>query len=451
MYLERFHLLGSPARLQRLKILLLATGLVAVCACGPGLASSRPVTISLMGLTPASGAQLRRAALDQFTRNTGIQVDLAPTLGDSAEQLKLARGLLQRRASTPDVYVMDVVWAGELRNYLLDLRPYLTMGLSEQLPALRRDITAHDRLSTLPLHLNVGMLYYRSDLLAKYGYARPPDTWDELEKMAHVIQRGERAAGNSHFWGYVWQGSGYEGLTCDSLEWQASFGGGHIIEPDGTISVNNARLRAALRKVSNWIGSISPASVLSYREADSLNVFRSGNAAFLRYWSSGFDGVTVAGSGRSGRFAVALLPAGPRGRAQTMGGFSLGVSRYSTHVLEAVRLVLYLCSRQVQASRVLYGHYLPTLSPLYEQKELLAVLPQMALLKRAAVASWVVRPSTITGDKYPAVSREYYQTIHRILARTVRADEALPALEKKLTDLTGFKTATQTIDHALSR
>jgi trehalose/maltose transport system substrate-binding protein len=451
MYLESAQSLGSPTRLRRLEILLLAIGFVAGHACGPGVASSQAVTISLMGLTPASGAQLRRAALNEFTQNTGIQVDLVPTLGDSAEQLKLARGLLARRAGAPDVYVIDIVWAGELRNHLLDLRPYLTAGLSEELPALRRDVASDDRISTLPLHLNVGMLYYRSDLLAKYGYARPPDTWDELENMARVIQKGERAAGKSHFWGYVWQGSEYEGLTCDSLEWQASFGGGHIIEPDGTISVNNARLYAALRKVSNWIGFISPASVLSYRESDSLNVFRSGNAAFLRYWSSGFDAVTAGDSGRIARFGVALLPAGPSGRAQTMGGFSLGVSRYSAHALEAVQLVRYLCSRHVQERRVFYGHYLPTLSPLYEQKELVAVLPQMALLKRAEFASWVMRPSTITGDKYPDVSREYYQTIHGILARTVRADEALPAMERKLADLTGFKTGTQTTHHVPSR
>jgi len=426
-------------------------GLVAEYACGSGAASSHPVTVSLIGLAPASGAQLRLAALDQFTRNTGIQVDLVPTLGDSAEQLKLAHGLLERRASTPDVYVIDVVWSGELRNYLLDLRPYLPRGLRDELPALCRDFTASDRISTLPFHLNVGMLYYRSDLLAKYGFAHPPDTWDELEKMARVIQRGERASGNSHFWGYVWQGSGYEGLTCDSLEWQASFGGGHIIEPDGTISVNNRRLCAALSKVSSWIGSISPVSVLSYREADSLNVFRSGKAAFLRYWSSGFDAAGVVGAGKSGRFAVTLLPAGPGGRAQTLGGFSLGVSRYSAHVREAIQLVRYLCGRQVQESRVLHGHYLPTLAPLYDEKKLLTALPQMALLKRAKLSSWVFRPSTITGDRYPAVSREYYQTVHEILARTAQADEALGALEKKLADLTGFKTATQAIDHVPSR
>ena len=130
--------------------------------------------------------------------------------------------------------------------------------------------------------MNVGMLYYRTDLLKKYGYRKPPDTWDELESMSARIQQGERAAGNRDFWGYVWQGAAYEGLTCDALEWQESFGGGRIIEADRAISVNNPAAAQALAKAQGWVGTISPKGVLSYTESDSMAVFRAGNAAFLR-------------------------------------------------------------------------------------------------------------------------------------------------------------------------
>ena len=74
--------------------------------------------------------------------------------------------------------------------------------------------------------MNIGMLYYRRDLVDKYGYRRPPTTWSELEAMAARIQKGERAAGKTKFWGYVWQGAAYEGLTCNALEWQTSSGAG---------------------------------------------------------------------------------------------------------------------------------------------------------------------------------------------------------------------------------
>ena len=79
----------------------------------------------------------------------------------------------------------------------------------------------------------------------KYGYTDPPKTWTELaEAMATKIQDGERA-GNQDFWGYVWQGMAYEGLTCDALEWVYSNGGGTIVSPDKKITINNDKAAAA--------------------------------------------------------------------------------------------------------------------------------------------------------------------------------------------------------------
>lgn len=128
------------------------------------------------------------------------------------------------------------------------------------------------------------MLYYRTDLLQKYGYQRPPQTWTELDQMATRIQAGERQAGNRDFWGFVFQGKAYEGLTCDALEWIFSMGGGRIIEPDGRITINNPQAIAALNMVRSWVGRISPPGVTSYAEEEARNAFQSGNAAFMRNW-----------------------------------------------------------------------------------------------------------------------------------------------------------------------
>jgi trehalose/maltose transport system substrate-binding protein len=274
--------------------------------------------------------------------------------------------------------------------------------------------------------------------LSKYGYSRPPSTWDELETMAAKIQQGERAAGNQAFWGYVWQGAAYEGLTCNALEWQASFGGGRIIEPDGTISVNNPHARQALEKAARWVGSISPPSVLSYTESDSVNAFRAGNAAFLRHWSGGLP-PRSGDSPTKTPFAAALLPAGPHGRAQTMGGFHLAVSRYSPFPREAAQLVMYLTGGTVQLRRALAHGALPTLPRLYRDPALLASLPYAAKLREAGDEEWVARPSTIAGSNYAEVSRAYFEAVHQILSRETTAAAALPVLEKRLVDCTGLR------------
>ena len=135
------------------------------------------------------------------------------------------------------------------RDYLIDLQPYFAAEIPSQDPDLIESYMVQGKLVAMPYNPNVQVLVYRTDLLAEYGYKTPPRTWDELEKMAVRIQAGERAKGKKDFWGFVWSGaitSESEALIGEGLEWQAAEGGGHIIEPDGRISVNNPRCYSRL-------------------------------------------------------------------------------------------------------------------------------------------------------------------------------------------------------------
>ena len=71
-----------------------------------------------------------------------------------------------------------------------------------------RTIRLASKLVSIPLYTDAGLLFYRTDLLEKYGYNAPPKTWEELATMAKKIQDGERAGGNKDFHGFVFQGKG---------------------------------------------------------------------------------------------------------------------------------------------------------------------------------------------------------------------------------------------------
>jgi trehalose/maltose transport system substrate-binding protein len=389
----------------------------------------------LLGFAPQSGEYLRQDALNDFTRRTGIAVDLIPTWGTSAEQVALILRTLKHHAPAPDVYLIDMIWIGTLARHLMDLTPYLDENAGDHFPEMLGTEPGGRRLIGLPFYMNVAALYYRKDLLQKYGFRHPPTTWKELETAAAWIQARERASGNTGFWGYVWQGAPYEGLTCNALEWQMSFGGGSVIDPDGTISVNNPRAAQAFRRAAGWVGSISPPSVLTYTEADSLNAFRSGKAAFMRHWSSVYSADRTTG--------LTGLPAGTHKAVETVGGFLLAVSRYSAHPAESARLVLYLTGREVQFRRALRRGYLPTLDPLYSNTDLERTLPQLRLLKSLPPGSCVQRPSMIASEKYAGVSKAYYTVVHSILSHEAEPADALSRLERQLVDLTGFPTVAQ--------
>jgi trehalose/maltose transport system substrate-binding protein len=400
-----------------------------------------PSVITFIGWGPATQRELSmdRGVFDQFSRETGIRVDFIPGPESMTERLELYHRYLEAKSSTPDVYYIDVVWPAVLGDQMVDLNQYLAKESADQLEIELRNDTVNGRLTGMPFDTELGVLYYRADLLRKYGYRDPPATWDEMEKMATRIQAGERAGGNKDFWGYVWQGAAYEGLTCNALEWQASYGGGTVIEPDGSIDVNNPRTIAAMKRARRWIGTISPPSVIAFKEQDSRNLLHAGNAAFERDWLwRQFSEESLVPNPKA-MIAISLLPGGPAGRASTLGGQSLAISKYSRHPQEAAALVRYLTSHDEQLTLWKKHAMLPTRREFYTSPEYLQDRPGIAQLWQDLRTVAVVRPSTVTGRHYDEVSRAYFSAVHSILAGEADAETAISGLQAKLEKITGGK------------
>ena len=238
---------ASSSQLERrLKIRTIFIGALVCLAAfltGCHQAAKEPVTLTFLDPEWSHDHRERDASheivLTDFTKETGIRVTHLPAPENASAQLELTQNLLKKGAATPDVYGIDVIWPGMLSDYLIDLKPYFAAESQASDPALIANYTVKGKLVAMPYHSNIGVLFYRTDLLKKYGYREPPRTWDELEKMATRIQAGERAGGQKDFWGYIWPGVANEALFCDAIEWQASSGGGHIVEADGKVNVNN--------------------------------------------------------------------------------------------------------------------------------------------------------------------------------------------------------------------
>jgi trehalose/maltose transport system substrate-binding protein len=380
-------------------------------------------------------------AIKAFTEETGIRVNHLPTPQDNRAQLQLIRDLLQSGASTPDVYGIDSIWSGMLAEYMVDLKPYFPAENQNVDPEVLGTYIVDGKLTGIPYHPNSSVLYYRLDLLQKYGYSAPPRTWDELEKMALRIQRGERAAGKKDFWGFVWPGTTRESLTHIGLEWQVTENGGLTIEPNKKISVNNPNAIHAWERGAHWVGWISPPSVPSYTEWDSSNSFWiSGDAAFARGWADYFQRHPpdepfrqVAG--------VTSVPHGKGPRVSTLGGWALGVSTFSAHQAEAIKLVEFLRKRETQVE-LDHAKSAPAWNlQLMELPKLLAEdYPWSRKPGDSPGGILISRPSAVSGTHYDEVSRAYAEAVHSVLTHNFTAPAAAAKLEKELVQITGFET-----------
>lgn len=398
--------------------------------------SSEPTTDELLT------ARWEQQAVAQFKEKFGATVEIERANPHVNERLKtVLNGLASSDGSTAtnalqisdvDVFAIDVIWPGILTEYAEDLSPVFK-NLNEFFDAIVKNNTVQDdtgrsKLVAVPWFIDTGLLFYRPTLLEKYGYSQPPETWAELEDMATEIQKGEQGIGKKDFWGFVWQGKAYEGLTCNALEWQFSHNGGTIVDTKNNVDITEGAV-TAFKQAKNWIwtAQISPPDVTEYDEGQTLRTWLRGNAAFMRHWPYAYLASQNENSKVRGDVGVTLLPkgSGESGRhASILGGWQLMVNAQSKRKEKraAIKFVEFLTSRDMQKSLAIEAGKLPSLKDLYDDpnvRNTLRFIEEDERLKPSSKdrlnQAIVRRPSTSTSEKYPEISEAYFNRIHLIL------------------------------------
>lgn len=411
--------------------------LISCAAIAGAIDLAAAAELSMAANSTGKNLSFLRDQIARFEKETGHKVNLVTMPASSSEQFSQYRLWLAAGNKDVDVYQTDVIWAPQLAEQFVDLTEATKDVVGEHFPSIIQSQTVNGKLVALPFYTDAPALYYRKDLLDKYGKT-PPKTWDELAATAKEIQDKERAAGSADIWGFVFQGNAYEGLTCNALEWIKSSGGGQIIEPDGTISVNNEKAAAAVEKVKEWIGTIAPKGVLAYQEEESRGVWQTGNAVFMRNWPYAYALGNGDDSAVKGKFEVAPLPAATDGDqpSSTLGGWNLAVSKYSDEQEAAIAFVKFLGSAETQKVRAIELSNLPTIAALYDDPEVAAAQPFMPHWK-PIFQSAVPRPSAVAKVKYNEVSSKFWSAVHNTLSGNGTAAENLELLEVELTELKG--------------
>ncbi|WP_084646165.1 ABC transporter substrate-binding protein [Devosia insulae] len=403
-----------------------------------GAMAAQAADLSIVSGDTGNGLEFLRSQLDRFEAETGNKVTVVPMPSSTTDQFGQYKLWLAAGNSDIDVYQTDVIWAPQLADQFLDLTDAAKDVAANHFPSIIESQTVNGKLVALPAFTDAPALYYRKDLLEKYGKT-PPKTWAELTATAQEIQDKERAAGNPDMQGFVFQGNAYEGLTCNALEWVMSNGGGQIVEPDGTISINNEKAAAAIDMVKGWVGTISPAGVLAYQEEESRGVWQLGNAVFMRNWPYAYQLGNGDDSAVKGKFDVVPLPMGDGEGARsaaTLGGWNVAVSKYSKAPDEAIKLALFLSSTEVQKERAIKQSNLPTIVSLYDDADVAAAQPIIPNWKEV-FQNAVPRPSAPTKVKYNEVSSLFWSAVHDTLSGNGTGAENLELLEAKLTELKG--------------
>lgn len=356
------------------------------------------------------------AKFESEHRGVHVRAETLPATSD--EQHLFYATNLAGGAADFDVFALDVIWVAEFARagWLRDLSHLLPdEERGEFFAGPLEAVTWNGRVYALPWFVDAGVLYYRKDLLARYGLSAP-DTWNELAEAARIVTAGE-----SGMYGFVWQGKQYEGLVCNALEYLWS-NGGDVLD-DGRLVLDSETNRAALAYMRDLVTSgVTPAFVTTLTEEPAREIFGRGAAVFMRNWPYAYRLFEEPDSAVRGKVGVRALPrfAGQQS-ASTLGGWQLGVNRYSKHPLAAERLARYLTAPAAQKALALAYGYAPPRRSLYADADLLAAQPFLVDLRAIYEQA---RPRPVT-PHYVRISQVLQSEISGVISGLETPQQAL--------------------------
>jgi multiple sugar transport system substrate-binding protein len=384
----------------------------AMCFFQPALSYGDDVTdLRFVTWKPEAPQVWDRAIADFERQNPAIRVIREVGPHSSTQFHDLVTQKLKNRDTAMDVFFMDVIWPAEFASagWALSLDRWFPAAQQDQF--LQAPISANryrGRVFGVPLFIDAGLLYYRVDLLRRYDLA-PPRSWPEMVRHAEVILAGEH---DPHLTGFSGQFKQYEGLICNMMEYILSHGGSLWDAQKLRGTLHEERAKNAVRFVRDRIvGKIAHRGVLSYEEPESLALFTQGKAVFHRNWPYAWKVANDPQSSKiAGRVGMMPLPAFPGGAgAAALGGWQLGISRFSQQPELAWRFVAFMTGAEIQKRIALSTGRAPTRKALYQDPEVLKKNPHLASLL-STFKQAVPRPTTPVYVPLSNIMQRYFSS-----------------------------------------
>ncbi|HYC57483.1 MAG TPA: extracellular solute-binding protein [Candidatus Binatia bacterium] len=363
---------------------------------GAGCSGGPDAIVLAVALLPAE-LPVYRSVIGEFERRSGRRVMIVP---QQYSDIRRALGAESKAGrGTLDLVELDVyslaVAAGDVAE--LD-----EQALAREIDALDENALAAGRfggLRFLPHRLSWQAMIYDHEAIAS-----PPASWSELVEVARA-----------HSGRIAIKGALYEGLACDVLPlvWAAGASGEDFGEEGA---------EAALGMLAELAPHLHPHSE-TFKEAAIAEAMARGEIVLHWNWPAVMSLYQSQGLAPQ-RIRSAPLPAGPRGRATVLGGGYVAVPSAAPHRDDALALLRFLLSREVQQR-------LATELGWFSGRRDVAPPTDNTALDGFVAMRPHVRPRPERKD-YPRLSRAWQQAARAVLFENVAPAKALATARESM-------------------
>jgi multiple sugar transport system substrate-binding protein len=377
-------------------------------------------------LIPSPNATAITALAEDFTAETGIEVQISETPYGEAHQKQILA--FQAGGGQYDVVQFDNTFLANFgsNGFLEPLQDRIASSevydIDDFSPAIQDYGDYQGDTLGLILSTEPFLLWYRTDIYDELGLS-VPETWDDYLANAAVIQ--DSGLGGGQILGYT---TPVNAWWWYQLVW--SFGG-DLYDDDLNPTVNTPEAIAATEFYVETL-SVSSDGAISVGGDDTTNQFISADTGQMIQYS-GYHPLVVdpETSSFADRIATARVP---RGEADVvhLAGWNIGIPADSANKDAAWQFLEYVMGKPNAKKFLEEGAAAPGRISTTTDPELLAETPYLELLNI---------PADVRVERYPqlAVYPEFEKTVGDVLANIlsgqISVEDGLAEMQEKLTDV----------------
>jgi multiple sugar transport system substrate-binding protein len=382
-------------------------------------------TLKQESAQPAATPALRAQHEEWARANPEYRVNITYPASDRWRDRLLTRA---SRGNAPDGATIDSVWTPEFYQYLQPLNDYVE-DIDDFFPFVRETATRDGDLLAAWKYTGCGCLYYRQDLIDRYGDGDPPRTWDDMLGLGRDIADGEGITP------FLFRGTAFDNLP---YFWGQ---GGELVD-DGVPVLDRDDNRAALVNTLSFLRELVDTGVTPPRVAnissvgelaregrnDQVAMFLGNNDQIERSFKNRVDG------DRWQRWRVAHIPMmEPDQFATGVGGFAEGAFREGDEG-DAAATKRFISKFVEPASMGRYcesAALLPTRQSLYDDENLYSPDTPYHQQFRQFLEHGVARPPV---PIYTTIANEYENAIESVVTGGTDPERAVETMVANVTE-----------------
>lgn len=382
--------------------------------------------------------------IDRFNSENANSIEVVPvnlpfSKFTTNERKEILTRALRSGGKRIDVFAVDLIWVARFAKWAYPLQYFSDqLQLDNINQKAMESCFRGNRLVAMPLYLDIGLLYYRKDLVRALPDGRDLErrihnslTWDEFIGLRNRFNTNKNPF-------FLFAGDKFEGMVCSFHEMLSAEVSRQVFS-NQSVNLDVPQARRGLKLMVDFIYKyhMTPPEITEFDEYKTYIYSLKNNAIFLRGWpglnihyKNILDDTTVINN-----FTIAPLPHFKGNHTSAVfGGWDLMISKYSAHTTEALKFIRFTLRKEIQQLMYENGGYIPVNLEVYADSAYMQAHPQLAYYEN--ILKWgkhrPIRPD------YTKISdiMSYYMNL--ALKKRIGVREALQQASQKINSQSAF-------------